>query len=170
MASGRTDQAPDRWEIGLAVASTLVAILGVVLVAAPGPAWAAEAADQAGPQNQPSLLPAPVTTAAPTVNAVSDSPSPSSWARVPGWQKVLGVGAILTGLAAVGAGAYLFWLDGQSARPESTSSKYNTAWAGWLLMGGGTAASLGGVALLLVPPTGGSPGHPVAGLALSAKF
>jgi len=82
------------------------------------------------------------------------------------------VGAILTGLAAVGSGAFLLWLDGQSScwPAKCSASNYHTALAGWLLMAGGTAASLGGVTLLLVPPTGESRSHAVAGLALSARF
>jgi hypothetical protein len=42
--------------------------------------------------------------------------------------------------------------------------------AGWLLVAGGTAASLGGVTLLLLPPIGESRGHAVAGLAVSGSF
>jgi hypothetical protein len=174
MANVRADQAPARSEIGLAAVFALGAALSVALVVAPGSAQAAEAANVVGlPQSQPSLLHPPVTTTAPAVNAVSGSPSPSRWARVPRWQKVLGVGAILTGLAAVGSGAYLLWLDGQYTCRSAAcppSNKYNTALAGWLLMAGGTAASLGGVSLLLVPPIGESRSHAVARLALSAAF
>ena len=173
MANARADQAPARSEIGLAAACTLIAILSVAFVAAPGRAWAAEATDAVSrPQNQPALAPTPVTTSPPAVDAASGSPFPSRWARVPTWQKVLGVGAILTGLAAVGSGAFLLWLDGQSScwPAKCSASNYHTALTGWLLMAGGTAASLGGVTLLLVPPTGESRSHAVAGLALSARF
>ena len=173
MANARADQAPARSEISLAAACTLIAILSVELVAAPGRAWAAEATDaESRPQNQPALAPTPMTTNPPAVDAASISPSPSRWARVPTWQRVLGVGAILTGLAAVGSGAFLLWLDGQSScwPAKCSASNYHTALAGWLLVAGGTAASLGGVTLLLVPPTGESRSHPVAGLALSASF
>jgi hypothetical protein len=173
MAHVRADQAPARSEIGLAAVCTLVAILILQVIAAPGSALAAEAADAAGiPQKQPSLLPTPVATDASAVNAVSGSPSPSRWARLPRWQKVFGVGAILTGLAAVGSGAYLLWLDGQAAcwPAKCVSSKYNTALAGWLLMAGGTAASLGGVTLILVPPMDKAGNHAAAGLALYATY
>jgi hypothetical protein len=172
MANVRAAQAPARSAIGLAAVFTLGAALGVALVATPVFAQAAEAAEVAGiPQHQPSLVPAPVTTA-PTADAVSDALPPTRWARLPRWQKVFGVGAILTGLAAVGSGAYLLWLDGQPAcRPAGcVSSRYNTALAGWLLMAGGTAASLAGVTLVLVPPIGGARSHAAAGLALSATF
>ena len=173
MANVRADQAPARSAIGLAAVFTLGAALGVALVATQGSAQAAEAEDVAGiSQHQPSLLPAPVTTTVPTADAVSDALPPTRWARLPRWQKVFGVGAILTGLAAVGSGAYLLWLDGQPAcRPAGcVSSRYNTALAGWLLMAGGTAASLAGVTLVLVPPIGGARSHAAAGLALSATF
>jgi hypothetical protein len=161
----------------LAAACAVIAILSVELAAAPGIAWADEAWEATKPtQNQPSLAPAPAKTNA---SAVSAAPSPSRWARVPAWQKVLGVGAILTGLAAVGTGAYLLWLDGQNAcspsatKPGGSSCAYpehQTALAGWLLMAGGAAASLGGVTFLLVPPIGESRSHAAAGLALSARF
>ena len=175
MANVSADQAPARSEIGLTAACALVVILSIELVAAPGLARAAEAADGAGrPQNQPALAPAPVTSHAPAVNPVSGAPSPSRWAHVPRWQKVLGVGATLVGLAAVGTGAYLLWLDGQDAcSPRGKGCPYNeyqTALAGWLLVVGGTVASLGGVTLLLVPPIGESRSHAVAGLAVSARF
>ena len=170
----KADQAPARSEIGLAWACALIAILSVELVAAPGLAWAAEATDAVGgrQQNQPALVPASVATNPPAVNVVSGSPAPSRWARLPAWQKVLGVGAALAGLAAVGGGAFLLWLDGQSScwPAKCQASHYHTALAGWLLMAGGTAASLGGVTLLLVPPIGESRGHAGAGLALSARF
>ena len=136
MANVRAAQAPARSAIGLAAVFTLGAALVVALVATPVFAQAAEAADVAGiPQHQPSLVPAPVTTTAPTADAVSDALPPTRWARLPRWQKVFGVGAILTGLAAVGSGAYLLWLDGQPAcRPAGcVSSRYNTALTGWLL-------------------------------------
>jgi hypothetical protein len=173
MANVRVDQAPARSELGSAAVSTLAAILSIALVVAPGSAQAAGAADGAGiAQNHPSLLPAPVTTTAPAVDTVSGAPSPTRWARLPRWQKVLGVGAILTGLAAVGSGAYLLWLDGQAACQPAPcqSSNYNTALAGWLLMAGGAAASLGGVTLVLVPPVGEARNHAAAGLELSAAF
>jgi len=173
MANARADQTPARSEIGLAAACALIAMLSLELVAAPGRAWAAEVTDAASrPQNQPALAPTPVMSNSPTLDAASGSPSPSHWARVPTWQRVLGVGAILTGLAAVGSGAFLLWLDGQSScwPAKCSASNYHTALAGWLLMAGGTAASLGGVTLLLVPPTAESRSRPVAGLALSARF
>ena len=172
MANVRADQAPARSEIGLAAVCALIAILSLQLIAAPGSALAAEAADAVGiPQNQPSLLPTPAATTAPAVNAVSGSPSPTRWTRLPRWQKVFGVGAILTGLAAVGSGAYLLWLDGQPACGlAACASSYHTALAGWLLMAGGTAASLGGVTLILVPPIGKAGNHAAAGLALYATF
>jgi hypothetical protein len=173
MANLRGDQAPAPSEIGLAAVSTLVAIL-VALIDAPGLAQAAEGgADLPQAGNPSSLAPAPVMTTAPAADDVSGAPSPTRWARVPRWQKALGVGAILAGLAAVGSGAYLLWLDGQyTCRSAGCTpfDKYNTALAGWLLMAGGTAASLGGVTLVLVPPIGESRSRAVAGLALSACF
>ena len=128
MANVRADQAPARSEIGLATVFTLGAALSLALVAAPGSALAADAADGAGiPQSQPALLPAPMTTTTPAVDTVSGAPSPTRWARLPRWQKVLGVGAILTGLAAVGGGAYLLWLDGQATcRPAGCPPSTNT--------------------------------------------
>ena len=171
------DQAPARWETCLAVVCPLIAILGVQLVAAPNLAWAANAADGASrPPDQHSLAPAPMTTNAPAVNTVADTPSPSRWAQVPLWQKVLGVGASLVGLAAVGTGAYLLWLNGQaacSAGPRGSRCPYSdhqTALAGWLIVAGGAATSLGGVTLVLMPPIGGSRGRTVAGLTVSASF
>ena len=173
MVNLRTDQAPARSEIGWAAACTLVAILAVGLFAAPGLAWATEAAAAAA-LAQPAVGPAPTTPNASAANPVLGAPAPSRWARVPAWQKVLGVGATLVGLAAVGTGAYLLWLDGQNAcaRPGIPCAypEYQTAMAGWLLMAGGTAASLGGVTFLLVPPIGESRGHALAGLAVSARF
>jgi hypothetical protein len=174
MSSVRADQAPARSAIGLAIVCTLVATLGLALVATPGLALAAETADAAGlPQDQHVLAPAPVMTGAPSVNSVAGTAAPSRWARVRLWQKVLGVGATLAGLAAVGSGAYLLWRDGQAAcSPPSGTCAYHhqTALAGWLLVAGGTAASLGGVTLLLLPPIGESRGHAVAGLAVSGSF
>ena len=171
MPNVRTDQAPARSETGLAAVRTLIAILAIELVAAPGVARAAEVG--AG-MAQPLLAPAPVASSPPAENPVSGPPSPSRWARVSPWQKVLGVGATLAGLAAVSGGAYLLWMDGQEACSPPGSQcqfKHQTALAGWLLVAGGTAASLGGVTLLLVPPIGQSrSGHAVAGLALSARF
>jgi hypothetical protein len=164
MVNLRTDQAPARSEIGLAAVCVPIAILVVELVAAPSLAWAAEAATGAG-LTPPSLAPAPVAGSAPAANPVLGAPAPSRWARVPAWQKVLGVGATLVGLAAVGTGAYLLWLDGQPR-----AYKRPTALAGWLLMAGGTAASLGGVTFLLVPPSGESRGRALAGLAVSVRF
>jgi hypothetical protein len=171
MANVSTDQAPARSEMGLAAVCALAAILGFEFVAAPGLARAAEAADGEG-RSQP-VAPAPVATNSPTLNTVSGAPSASRWARVPAWQKVLGVGATLVGLAAVGTGAYLLWLDGQNGcSPPSKTCQYKreTALPGWLLMAGGTAAGLGGVTLLLIPPIGESRSHAVVGLALSARF
>jgi hypothetical protein len=165
MVNLRTDQAPARSEIGLAAVCVPIAILVVELVAAPGLAWAAEAVTGAG-LTPPSLAPAPVAGSAPTANPVLGAPAPSRWARVPAWQKVLGVGATLVGLAAVGTGAYLLWLDGQ----KTGAFTDQTALAGWLLVAGGTAASLGGVTFLLLPPSGESRGHALAGLAVSARF
>jgi hypothetical protein len=171
MANLRTDLARARSEIRLAAACTLIAILVVELGAAPGLAWATEAAAGAG-LPQPAVAPAPVTSNAPAVNPVSETPPASRWARVPAWQKVLGVGATLVGLAAVGTGAYLLWFDQASCSPsvKRCASHRQTALAGWLLMAGGTAASLGGVTLLLVPPIGESRGRALAGLAVSARF
>jgi hypothetical protein len=79
----------------------------------------------------------------------------------------------LVGLAAVGGGAYLLWLDGQAGCSSSDggcASTRHTALAGWLLVAGGTAATLGGVTLVLLPPIGDSRGHAMSGLALSATF
>jgi hypothetical protein len=170
MANVSTDQAPARSEMRLAAVCVLVAILGFELGAAPGLARAAEAADGEG-RSQP-VAPAPVATNSPTLNTVSGAPSASRWARVPAWQKVLGVGATLVGLAAVGTGAYLLWFDQASCSPsvERCASHRQTALPGWLLMAGGTATSLAGVTLLLVPPIGESRGRAVAGLAVSARF
>jgi hypothetical protein len=170
MANVSTDQAPARSEMRLAAVCALIAILGIELAAAPGLARAAEAADGEG-RSQP-VAPAPVATNSPTLNTVSGAPSASCWARVPAWQKVLGVGATLVGLAAVGTGAYLLWLDQASCSPsvKYCASHRETALPGWLLMAGGTAAGLGGVTLLLIPPIGESRSHAVAGLALSARF
>jgi hypothetical protein len=174
MTNARADQAPARSAIGLPSACTLVATLGLALVAAPGLARAAETADGASlPQDRHVLAPAPVMTGAPSLNSVAGTAAPSRWARVPLWQKMLGVGASLAGLAAVGSGAYLLWRDGQAAcSPPSGTCAYHhqTALAGWLLVAGGTAASLGGVTLLLLPPIGESRGHAVARLAVSARF
>jgi hypothetical protein len=177
MVNLRTDQAPARSEIGWAAACTLVAILVVELFAAPGFAWATEAAAGAA-LPQPAVGPAPTTPNASAANPVLGAPAPSRWARVPAWQKILGVGATLVGLAAVGTGAYLLWLDGQNAcapAKDKTSLsacafRHPTALPGWLLMAGGTAASLGGVTFLLLPPIGESRGRAVAGLAVSARF
>jgi len=165
MVNLRTDQAPARSEIGWAAACTLVAILVVELFAAPGFAWATEAAAGAA-LPQPAVGPAPTTPNASAANPVLGAPAPSRWARVPAWQKILGVGATLVGLAAVGTGAYLLWLDGQ----KTGAFTDQTALAGWLLVAGGTAASLGGVTFLLLPPIGEPRGHAVAGLAVSARF
>jgi hypothetical protein len=174
MSSVRADQAPTRSAIGLAAACTLVATLGLALVATPGLARAAETADRASlPQDQPVLAPAPVATGAPSLDSVAGTAAPSRWARVPLWQKVLGVGASLAGLVAVGSGAYLLWRDGQAAcSPPSGTCAYHheTALAGWLLVAGGTAASLGGVMLVLLPPIGESRGHAAARLAVSGTF
>jgi hypothetical protein len=171
MVNLRTDQAPARSEIGWAAVCTLVAILVVELFAAPGLAWATEAAAAAA-LAQPAVGPAPTTPNASAANPVLGAPAPSRWARVPAWQKVLGMGATLVGLAAVGAGAYLLWLDQASCSPsvKYCASHRETALPGWLLMAGGTAASLGGVTFLLVPPIGESRGRAVAGLAVSARF
>jgi hypothetical protein len=173
MSSVRADQAPARSAIGLATVCTLVATLGLALVATPG-ALASETANAAGLlQDQHVLAPAPVMTGAPSVNFLAGTAAPSRWARVRLWQKVLGVGASLAGLAAVGSGAYLLWRNGQAAcSPPSGSCAYHhqTALAGWLLVAGGTAVSLGGVTLLLLPPIGESRGRAVARLAVSASF
>ena len=104
MVNLRTDQAPARSEIGWAAACTLVAILVVELFAAPGFAWATEAAAGAA-LPQPAVGPAPTTPNASAANPVLGAPAPSRWARVPAWQKILGVGATLVGLAAVGTPA-----------------------------------------------------------------
>jgi hypothetical protein len=168
MPNVRTDQAPARSETGLAAVGTLIAVLVVALVAAPGLAWAG-GADLA----QPALAPAPVASNSPAKDAASGASSPSRWARLSLWQKVLGAGATLAGLAAVGSGAYLLWLDGQDAcSPPGHQCRYRhqTALSGWLLVAGGAAASLGGVTLLLVPPIGESHSHAITGLALSARF
>ncbi|HJX65059.1 MAG TPA: hypothetical protein VJ860_14040 [Polyangia bacterium] len=174
MTNVRADQAPARAAIGLATVCTLVATLGLEFVVAPGLARAAETADGASlPQDQHLLAPAPAPTSVPAVDSVADAPSPSRWARLPLWQKVLGVGASLVGLAAVGSGAYFLWQDGRAAcSPPSGTCAYHhqTALAGWLLVAGGTAASLGGVTLVLLPPIGASSGRAVARLALSASF
>ena len=171
MANLRTDQARARLEIRLAAACMPIAILVVGFVTPPGLGWAAEAAAGAS-LAQPTLAPTPATTDASAANPVPGTPAPSRWARVPAWQKVLGVGATLVGLAAVGTGAYLLWLDRASCSPsvKSCASHRETALPGWLLMAGGTAASLGGVTFLLVPPLGESRGHALAGLAVSARF
>ncbi len=171
MANVRTAQAPARSGMGLAAVCTLVAILSAELVVAPGFAWAAEAAGGAGlPQS--SLSPPPVMSNALTTKHVSDASSISRWTLVPAWQKVLGVGATLVGLAAVGAGAYLLWRDGQYGcwPAPCKSAQFHTALAGWLLVAGGAAVSLGGVTFLLLPPIGEPGGRALAGLAVSAKF
>jgi|GEM_PF-3376215 hypothetical protein len=174
MTNVRADQAPARSAIGLATVRALVVTLSLALVATPGLVRAAETADAAGlPQDQHVLAPAPVTTGAPSVNSVAGTAAPSRWARVPLWQKVLGVGASLAGLAAVGSGAYLLWRDGQAACSPPTGTcayHHRAALAGWLLVAGGTAASLGGVTLVLLPPIGESRGHAVARLAVYASF
>jgi hypothetical protein len=174
MSSVRADQAPARSAIGLAAICTLLATLSFALVAWHGLAWAAETADGASrSQDQHSLAATPVTSNAPAQNSGTDTPSPSRWTRLPLWQKVLGVGATLAGLAAVGSGAYLLWLDGQAAcSPPAGPCAYHheTALAGWLLVAGGAATSLGGVTLVLLPPIGESRGHAVARLAVSGSF
>jgi hypothetical protein len=79
----------------------------------------------------------------------------------------------LAGLAAVGGGAYFLWQDGQSTCSTSTKTcayHHQTALAGWLLVAGGAAFSLGGVTLVLLPPVGESHGHAVARLAVSGSF
>jgi hypothetical protein len=168
MTNVRADQAPARSD--LAVVCTLVATLSLA-IATPGLARAAETANEAArPQ---ALAPALAPTNVPAVDSVAEAPSPSRWARLPLWQKVLGLGASLVGLAAVGGGAYFLWQDGQAAcSPPSGTCAYHhkTALAGWLFVAGGTAASLGGVTLVLLPPIGASSGHAVARLALSASF
>jgi hypothetical protein len=174
MTKLRAEQAPARSAIGLAGVCALVATLSLELVIAPGLARAAETADEsARPQDQHLLASAPVTTSAPSVNSIADMSSPSRWARLPLWQKVLGVGAALAGLAAVGGGAYLLWRDGQAAcSPPSGACAYHheTALAGWLLVAGGAVVSLGGVTLVLLPPLGESRSHAAARLAVAASF
>jgi hypothetical protein len=171
MTSVKADQAPAR--LGLAAVCTLVATLSLAL-AAPGIARAAETGNEAArPQDPRAVVPAPAPTNAPEVNLLADTPSPSRWARLPLWQKVLGVGASLAGLAAVGGGAFFLWQDGQSNCAASTKTcayHHQTALAGWLLVAGGAAASLGGVTLVLLPPLGESHGNTVARLAVSGSF
>jgi hypothetical protein len=171
MTSVRADQPPAR--LGLAAVCTLVATLSFA-PATPGLARAAEAGNEAArSQDLRALAPAPAPTNVPAVNFVAETRSPSRWARLPLWQKVLGVGASLGGLAAVGGGAYFLWQDGQStcsASSKTCAYHHQTALAGWLLVAGGAAASLGGVTLVLLPPIGESHGHAVARLAVSGGF
>jgi hypothetical protein len=166
MTNVRADQAPARSD--LAVVCTLVATLSLA-IATPGLARAAETANEAArPQ---ALAPALAPTNVPAVDSVAEAPSPSRWARLPLWQKVLGVGASLVGLAAVGSGAYFLWQDGQATCSAGTCPYHHqTALAGWLLVAGGAATSLGGVTLVLLPPIGESRGHAVARLAVSGSF
>jgi hypothetical protein len=170
MTSVKADQAPAR--LGLAAICTL-ATLSLAL-ATPGLARAAETGNEAArPQDSRALVPAQAPTNAPEVNLLADTPSSSRWALLPLWQKVLGVGASLAGLAAVGGGAYFLWQDGQSTCSTSTKTcayHHQTALAGWLLVAGGAAFSLGGVTLVLLPPVGESHGHAVARLAVSGSF
>ncbi|MGB8298187.1 MAG: hypothetical protein WCG85_22425 [Polyangia bacterium] len=171
MTSVRADQAPAR--LGSAAVCALVATLSLAL-AAPGIARAAETGNEAArPQDSRGLAPAPAPSNVPAVNFVAETPSPSRWARLPLWQKVLGVGASLAGLAAVGSGAYFLWQDGQSTCSASTKTcayHHQTALAGWLLVAGGAATSLGGVTLVLLPAIGESHGHATARLAVSGSF
>lgn len=155
--------------IGTVGTCALGAMLAFEIGAPLGVARAAEAAAGAAPQQPGDLTPAPTTPDASGLTSTSDAPSSSAWAPVPGWQKAVGVGATLVGLAAVASGAYLVWYTCNS---DSSSCLYphKTAPAGWLLIAGGAAATLGGVTLVLVPIGGKSAGHAVAGLAMSGAY
>jgi len=169
MTNVRADHPPAR--SGLAAVCALVATFSLTL-ATPGLARAAETANGAArPQDPHVPAAAPAPTSVPAVDSVADAPSPSRWARLPLWQKVLGVGASLVGLAAVGSGAYFLWQDGQSTCSSGTCAYHHqTALAGWLLVAGGAAFSVGGVTLVLLPPIGESRGQAVARLAVSGRF
>jgi hypothetical protein len=148
-------------KIAKATVCTLVALLVAETAGPWGVAWAAETGNHPAVE-QPARSPAEAPAAAGT-------PPASLWTTIPVWRKILGISTTLVGLAAVGGGAYFLSENGTCPSGASTCTfPRSTAMAGWLLVAGGAAATLGGVTMMLVPVS--SESHAVAGFGFVAAF
>ena len=148
-------------KMGAVAVCTLVALLVAEIAGPWGVAWATETGIQ------PAVEPA---GRSPAESPAAAGTLPSSlWTTIPLWRKILGISTTLVGLAAVGGGAYFLWENNTCPSGANTCAyPHNTALAGWLLVAGGAAATLGGVTMILVPVSNES--HAVAGLGLVAAF
>jgi len=96
------------------------------------------------PPPKPATAPMPTVTAKPTLSPEARSGSWHTWGGI----TLAGVGA-----AAVAWGAVWVALDGRSTNGVKGGPQYNTATAGWILVGVGTAAIAGGPAIFFTAPS-----------------
>ena len=103
----------------------------------------------------PPPAPAPALAASPPPAAVAAPATPAEQPKASRWHTWTGLGVAAVGAAALGWGITWIVIDGGCPHgevcmdPGKTSGNYETRTPGWILVGAGTAALVGGVVILL---------------------